>query len=137
MTNLENVKRVDDLLAEAKVFHLTTVDGDKPKCRPVSFHMIEGDKIYFGVGDFKAVYKQIKANPNIEVCATTGSDFLRYYGKAVFDSNPVIAEKAFEILPMLKTIYNEQTGYKLGMFYLEKATAEFYSMMGIQEKIEF
>lgn len=134
MTN--NVK-VIDFLNKANVFYLTTVDGDKPKCRPVSFKMEHDGKIYFGVGTFKEVYKQICDNPNIEICACTGSDFLRFYGRAEFDTNPAVAEMALDKLPMLRKIYNEQTGFKLGMFYLTNATAEFRSMMGIQETIQF
>jgi hypothetical protein len=46
------------------MFYFATVDGNKPKCRPLGFQILHEDKIYFGVGDFKEVYKQIKANPN-------------------------------------------------------------------------
>lgn len=97
--------------------------------------MIEDDKTYFGVGDFKEVYKQLIENSNVEICATIGLNFVRYYGEAVFDLNPEISEKALEMLPMMRNIYNDQTGYNLKMFYLSNASAEFYNMMGLQESI--
>ena len=132
---MTNNEKVIEYLDRAGVFYVTTEDGEKPKCRPFSFKMEYGDKIYFGAGTFKDVYKQLRRNPNVEICASTGKDFIRYYGKAVFDSNPKIVEAALECMPMLKQIYNEETGNELGMFYLEDATAEFRSLFKIEESL--
>lgn len=136
---MSDIEKVDKYLEEGKVFFLATVDGDKPKVRPLGFHLLYNDKIYFGVGTFKEVYKQMVANPKVEINSlkADGQGFLRYYGEVEFDDNEEVVEKAFEAMPMLKEIYNEETGFKLGMFYLKNATAEFRSMMEIEEKIEF
>ena len=56
---MSNVKRVSEYLEKASMFFVATVDGDKPKARPFSFHTIFEDKIYFCVGTFKDCYKQI------------------------------------------------------------------------------
>ena len=61
--------------------------------------MLSDGKIYFGVGNFKDVYKQMEVNPNIEIVAWNGEKFLRYYGKANLDYNPEIVDKAFELMP--------------------------------------
>lgn len=134
---MSNLARVDKFLADAKTFYMATVDGDKPKCRPIGFHMLVDDKIYFGLGTFKEVYKQLEANPYMEIVACIDDKFLRYYGKVKFEQDPKYAEMALEALPMLKQLYNEKTGYVLGMVYLEDATAEFRNMMAVEEKIEF
>ena len=47
------IEKVNDFLTQAETFYLTTVDGDRPKCRPVASHMLAGDRLYFGIGDFK------------------------------------------------------------------------------------
>lgn len=39
------------------------------ECRPFVFHLLHEGKIYLGLGTFKDAYKQIVANPNIEICA--------------------------------------------------------------------
>lgn len=134
---MKNIEKVNDFLTQAGTFYLTTVDGDKPKCRPIAFHMVIGDKLYFGVGDFKEVYKQMQKNPYVEICATVGKEFIRYYGKAVFEADYSIAEKVLANAPDFQKIYNEKTGYKLGIFHLEIATAEFRTMLGIKESIKF
>lgn len=131
------IEKVNDFLTQAGTFYMSTVDGDKPKCRPLGFHLLENDKIYFGVGDFKDVYKQMRKNPQVEFCATGDGGFLRYYGRAVFEDNDAIAQKALAAAPSLQQIYNETTGYKLAIFHLEDATAEFRGMLDVKECYHF
>lgn len=72
---MSDIEKIDKILTEAEVFYLSTVDGDKPKVRPLGFHLLDGDKIYFGVGTFKEVYKQMEKNSNIEIAAWNGEHF--------------------------------------------------------------
>lgn len=132
---MTNIEKVVNYLDKANIFYVTTEDGDKPKCRPFSFKMVYDNKIYFGVGTFKDCYHQLEQNPNVEICASDGKGFLRYYGKAVFDDNPDILVKAFEIAPYLPKMYNDTNCHKLGMFYLADATAEFRRLMDIEESV--
>ena len=138
------MSKVNDFLTEAGVFYLATVDGDQPKVRPLGAHMEMDGKVLFGVGDFKEVYKQLLANPKVEIaCAKpdghwlryTGRHWLRYTGKAVFETDPKYAEASLEAMPMLKNIYNEETGHKLMMFHLEDAAAVDIPMMGPGEDL--
>lgn len=132
-----SIKKVDEFLKNGSVFYLTTIDGDKPKCRPIGLHLLIEDKIYFGIGSFKDVYAQMKANPNVEICACKERQFLRYYGKAVFEDDDRVANIAIASQPFLQQIYNKSSGKKLAIFHLENATAEFRSMTGIQESYSF
>ena len=47
---MSNAAKVNEFLDKAKVFYFLTTDGDQPKGRPFSFHMLDGDKLYFGCG---------------------------------------------------------------------------------------
>lgn len=131
---MRDIKKVVDYLKDVPVLYLTTVDGEKPKCRPIGLHIFVDDKIYFGIGTFKEVYRQMQENPYVEICVCKDQEFLRYYGKAVFETDGKAANVAISSVPFLQKIYNETTGKKLGMFYLENATAEFRTMMGIKEQ---
>ena len=133
---MSDIAKIDELLTKAQVFFLATVDGDKPKNRPLGFHLLDGDKIYFGVGTFKEVYKQMEANPNVEISAWDGEHILRYYGTANLDGNEEIVEKAFEIMPELGETYKEN-GWEMGIFYLDNATAEIRNMFEIEESYTF
>lgn len=67
-----------------------------------------------------------------------GRDIVRYWGKAVVDDDPALCEKAVKVLPLLAQIYNEQTGLKVALFYLEDAKAEYMNMVdyGLKAPIE-
>ncbi len=130
------ITRINDFLTEAGTFFLATTDGDQPKLRPLGAHFVFDDKLMFGVGDFKNVYKQLTANPRTEIVACKpDGHWLRYTGKAVFETDPKYAEMAFDAMPDLKGIYNEQTGHKMMMFHLEDATAVDIAVMGDGEKL--
>lgn len=129
MAEIKGLAGVSEFLGNAGTFFLATEDGDQPKVRPISFQMLENGKIYFGIGKHKDAFHQIEKNPKVEVCAFNGSDIIRYYGKAVVDDDPALFEKAVKVLPLLGQIYNEQSGLKLALFYLEDAKAEYMNMV--------
>lgn len=130
------MSKVNDFLTEAGVFFLATVDGDQPKVRPLGAHFEMDDKVLFGVGDFKDVYKQMVANPKVEIVACKqDGHWMRYTGKAVFEEDPKYAEAVLDMMPDLRNIYNEQTGKKMAIFHLEDATAVDIAMMGEGENL--
>ena len=88
------MSRITDFLNEAGVFFLATVDGDRPRLRPLGAHMEMDGKVIFGVGDFKDVYRQLCKNPNTEIVACKkDGHWMRYSGKAVFETDPKYAKK--------------------------------------------
>lgn len=133
---MSNIQKVNDYLTKAGTFFLSTVDGNKPQCRPFGFHMLYDEKIYFGMGTFKDVYKQIVANPHVEICAMVGPEFLRYYGTAVFATDKTLSTKALDSMPDIKNIY-EANGFEMAMFHLADATAEFRTMLAVKETLAF
>lgn len=134
---MTNTKRICEILDEAKVWYLATSGTDgQPHVRPISFRMDRDGHVWFGVGTFKNVYRQLRENPRCELCGMIGQRFFRYFGTAIFDDDPSIMAAALEEMPMLKSIYNEETGNKLGMFYLANATFEIRSLFDVEETVE-
>jgi uncharacterized pyridoxamine 5'-phosphate oxidase family protein len=136
MKRMSDIEKVSEYLSNVDMFYFATVDGNKPKCRPLGFQILHEDKIYFGVGDFKEVYKQIKANPNVEIVASNGESILRYYGEAKFDNNSEVLEKTWALLKDLKSVYDEN-GWNMQLFYIDNATAEFRNMFSVDESYSF
>lgn len=125
------MSRLNDFLTETGVFFLATTDKDQPKLRPLGAHFEMDGKVLFGVGDFKNVYAQMQANPLVEIVACKpNAEWLRYTGKAVFETDPKYAAAALDAMPDLKKIYNDETGHKLMMFHLEDAKAVVIQLMG-------
>ena len=130
------MSRINDFLNDAGVFFLAPTDGDQPKCRPLGAHLEMDGKVIFGVGDFKNVYKQLVANPKCEiVAAKQDGHWMRYTGKAVFETDTKYADAMLEAMPNLKDIYNEQTGNKMMCFHIENATAADIAVMGEGEDL--
>ncbi len=129
------MSKVKDFLAEAGIFFMATVDGDQPKLRPLGAFLEEDGKLIFGVGDFKNVYRQMRANPLVEIAACKkDGHWLRYTGRAVFETDERYAEEMIR-QSHLEAIYNEQTGHKLMTFHLEDATAVDIAIMGEGESL--
>ncbi len=130
------MSKVNDFLSAAGVFFLATCDGDQPKVRPLGAHMEMDGKVLFGVGDFKDVYKQLAVNPKTEiVAAKPDGHWMRYTGKAVFETDPKYAEAMLDGMPHLRSIYNEETGHKMMVFHIEDATAVDIAVMGEGENL--
>ena len=130
-TKGEIMKEVLQFIQTNKVFFMATVDGDRPRLRPLGFVMEYDGKIYFGVGDQKEVFSQMKTNPKVDICSVSpNGNWLRLSGKAVFDMRPELFEAAVKTLPVLGEMYSPSLGNKLGTFYLTEAKALIYDMAG-------
>ena len=130
------MSKINDFLTEAGLFFLATADGDQPRLRPLGAHMEMDGKVIFGVGDFKDVYKQLVKNPKCEiVAAKADGHWLRYTGRAVFETDTKYAEAMLDASPNLRSIYNEQTGNKMMAFHLEDAKAVDIAVMGEGESL--
>jgi uncharacterized pyridoxamine 5'-phosphate oxidase family protein len=132
------MKKVLDFLTEAKVFYFATVDGTAPKVRPFGFFMEHKGKLYFGMGTHKDVWKQVLANPQVEICAlkpTPDGEWVRIYGTAVVDNDSAALAAAFEKMPHLKNIYTEQSGLKMGLIWIDRGKADFMGRPGKTETV--
>ena len=125
---------IDEFLTKAQSFALATTCGDQPRMRVLGLKIKLDGKIYFAVGTFKDVYKQLQANPKCEIMASVGMDFLRWDGKAVFVDDPRLLPIVENMMPDLVKMYN-QMGWKLGFFTLEGGTAEIVNVTNTKQKL--
>ena len=132
---MSNAAKVSEFLDRAKVFYFLTTDGDQPKGRPFGFRMLVDDKLYFGCGTFKNVFKQLTANPKVEVLAVAGDDFMRYDGTAKVVKDDALLAKVREAMPGIMAMY-DKNGWEMGLFYLENGHAEIRGMMDLKEEFD-
>lgn len=132
---MSNAAKVHVFLNEAKVFYFLTTDGDQPKGRPFGFQMLVDDVLYFGCGTFKNVFKQLTANPRVEVLAVNGGEFLRYDGEATVTKNEKVLNKIREVAPQIMEMY-DKNGWEMGLFYLKNGHAEIRGMMDLKEEFD-
>jgi len=75
--------------------------------RPIGFVMDCGGKLAFCTNNYKAMYKQLVANPKVEIACYDGKgNTLHICGKAVFATSAETQKKALEVMPSLGDIYS-------------------------------
>lgn len=132
---MSNIEKVNAFLDKAKTFYFLTTDGNQPKGRPFGFHMLVDGKLYFGCGTFKNVFKQLTANPQVEVLALSGDEFMRYDGRAKVVKDDKLLAKVREIMPQIMDLY-DKNGWEMGLFYLEDGHAEIRGMIEQKEAFD-
>lgn len=80
------MERVLQFLKSAKVFHIATIDGDRPRVRPFGgISEFEG-KLYIPTNNRKKVFAQMMKNPHVEICGMTGGKWIRIEAEIVNDT---------------------------------------------------
>ena len=116
------MKKVVEFLQENPVQYLATVSLDgKAKCRPFMFCFEREDKLWFCTGNFKEVYRELQANPYVQISVSSPTyQWIRLSGKAVFVNDKAIKEAALEN-PIVRGNYQSADNPAFEVFYLEDA----------------
>ena len=113
------MNRAVEFLQANPVQYLATVGRDgKAKCRPFMFCFEQDGKLWFCTNNQKDVYKDMQANPNVEICISSPSyEWIRVSGRAVFVDDRAIKEAALEN-PIVKSNYQTADNPAFEVFYL-------------------
>ena len=100
------MKKVVEFLQANPVQYLATVGTDgKAKCRPFMFAGEMDGKLWFCTNNQKEVYKDMQANPEIEISVSSPDyAWIRLHGKAVFENNMAAKEMCIAN-PIVKSQY--------------------------------
>jgi uncharacterized pyridoxamine 5'-phosphate oxidase family protein len=130
------MEKVFNFLKEAGVFYLATDEGGQPRVRPMGFVMIYEKKLAFCTNNTKPMWKQMKTNQKIEICAVSKDmKTLRIAGRAGFITSPASQKKALETEPMLGQMYSAGDGI-FEIFNLKEGIAVFSDMAGSREEVK-
>ena len=117
------------------MYYLATIEDDKPHVRPLGSHKLINDKVYFFIGDFKNVYKQLTNNANCELVASKATgEWMRISGKAIFEKDFAIADIMLNDNKKIKELY-EKNGWKAMVFHIE-GKVEIINIMKSEEKFD-
>ena len=88
------VKEIADFLTEAPMCFIATVSGNEPRVRAFLYKFEQDGKLWFATAKFKDVFKQLQANPAVEIC-TVKQDrtWLRVAGKVTLEDNRAVKER--------------------------------------------
>lgn len=82
------------LKKRTQVNYVSTIDGNKPSCRPFGDPVLFDNKIYVLTNKQKNVSKQIAMNNNVCIVAYDGENWIRINCQLIDDSNNIDAKKA-------------------------------------------
>ena len=131
LENQITLKEVLAFIKKQQLVFFSTVDGDQPRVRPVTFHHID-DRYWIVTNSQSAKVKQLRLNPKVEVCIYLENKEYQ------FGSGYIRAEGRAEIIKDMDTRFKigSQTGL-FGAFY-KGADDQNYTLLEIHvKKIEY
>ena len=120
------MEEVYEFLKKAGTYYLATVEGDQPRVRPFGTVNVFEGKLYIQTGKKKEVAKQIKSNPNVEICAFKDGKWLRLSGVLVEDDRREARKSMLDAYPELRSMYDEDDGNTV-VYYVKNGCARFCS----------
>ena len=132
------MQKIQKFLEDYPVFYYATIQENQPEIRPFGFKMWYQGALHIGMGTHKPCYRQTVENPNVALCALgENGTWLRINATAVLVEDPQAHTNVYLINEGMKDIYNEETGYTLGLFRLENCHAQFTYADKTTEEIAF
>jgi uncharacterized pyridoxamine 5'-phosphate oxidase family protein len=117
---------------DVKVCYLATVDKGKPRVRALGMWFADDTGFYLQTATMKDLYRQLKANPNVEMCFYRPGDnsgtMMRVEGAAEFLDDKELKRKVIEDRPFLKMFGLTPDSPELIIFKVGKGQAHFWTM---------
>lgn len=123
-------------LKKVKVFYVATDEHGQPRVRPFSSVTEFEGNAYLCCGNYKAVYRQIRQNPKVELCGMydNGTSWLRVTAQCIEDNRKDVQQAMLNDPTGPKGLYQVGDG-KFVTFKLTDITATKYSFTTPPEKI--
>lgn len=121
------------LLSHRDVAFATT-EGYVPKIRVFQVMKQDGSALYFATAPHKEIYRQLQANPHVELLAMEGNISVRMGGTVRFDVPDNVCREIYETNPVLSHLY---AGYaSLVYFRLPVAWSDYFDLTPTPPTIE-
>jgi uncharacterized pyridoxamine 5'-phosphate oxidase family protein len=120
------MERALQFLRSHKDVALATSEGNIPKLRIFRVMKQEGNVLYFATSEQKAVWRELRKNPNVELIAYEGNISVRCSGMVNFNVEDVTKRWIYEHNDVLQRLY---TSYdQMAYFCLPIAEMDYYDL---------
>lgn len=100
------VKEITDILANTPMCFIATANGNQPRVRAFQYQFEQEGKLWFCTAKSKDVFKQLQANPSVEICAVQQDmTWIRITANVTLDDNRAVKERILSEQPLIKGIY--------------------------------
>lgn len=131
------MREVYKFLKDAGIYFIATCEGDKPHVRIYSSVAIFEDRLYIATTNDKPSYRQMMANPKVEICIMkTDETWLRLEGTVVKDPRVEARIQMLEENPELRAKFDENDG-RFEVFYFKNATGNIHTHDGLVSSHSF
>jgi len=112
--------------------YLATVEGDQPRVCGMLMWVANETGFYYNTGAMKELYKQLQANPQVELCffdpKTPNLKMMRVTGKVEFVDDLELKKKLVEARPFLAHMGLTPENPALILFRVPKGEIHFWTM---------
>ena len=127
-----NKSEIFEFLNANPVFHLATIDGDRPRVRGMLLYRADEEGIVFHTGKMRDLHKQLNESPQVEMSFNNGSSEnliqVRVSGKVELAEDIELKKEIVKKREFLKP-FVEQYGYDpLAVYCLKNGTASVWKM---------
>ena len=127
MTNDLSLQDVANYLDNIGIQFLATIGLDsKPKVRPMQYMILDDGKLWFCTNSEKDVYKELQANPALELCGCKLEEneiqtpWIRFSAEADFEERQDIRDAIIEKSSIVNALYSKMRENPIfKVFYLK------------------
>jgi pyridoxamine 5'-phosphate oxidase len=119
------------------VCFLATVDGDTPHVRAMGMYGADDRGILIQLSTLKGMYREITANPKVELCFSGGGKVVRISGIAEFMEDHALKEEVVKARPFLKGLVSAQGLDVIKVFRVANPIASVWTMETNMQPAQF
>lgn len=118
-----------DFMRSHPLFFIATIDKEQPRVRGIMMHKTDDKGIVFTTGKNKDFYKQLIANPKVELCFYSENTQVRITGTAIeIDEEISLKQEIVSSRPFMLS-WIEAVGYDImGLFRIYECKATCWSL---------
>ena len=120
------MERALQFLRNHKDVALATSEGNIPKLRIFQIMKLEGNVLYFATSEAKAVWRELRKNPNVELIAFEGNISVRCSGMVNFNVEDETKRWIYEHNDVLQRLYSNYA--QIVYFCLPIAEMDYYDL---------
>jgi general stress protein 26 len=106
----ETVKKAKKLVEDVVVGHLATVEGNRPRVRPIAMMWVGERELWFATFGGSRKVEQLQGNPAVEVCFSDGQwNHVRLNGRAALTQDDADRRRLFQLIPDLEKHFSGPT----------------------------
>ena len=118
-----------EFITQNPVFSLATTEGNQPHVRIIMLYRADENGIIFQTGKMKDLYKQLSANPNVEIVFFNKEEFKQVFvnGTVELIEDLSLKEEILEARPTHRELYGKDNCAPMAVYILRNGTAWYWT----------